>query len=277
MMNADIQRTEPGIFLRLLCLLVLAVIPCAARAASDDAGTTDSLKHYFECLKDPNRNFTIVALGDSNTEVNWTSRGGLNWTGLVACGLFEGGAAKRVKMINSGISGDWAPGGLQRMDEDVLQYKPDLVMINYALNDYHLCPPEVTESSLREMIHCIREAGDSSILLRTPQPVYIDSAGDGEFITDAHLQATIAAVRRVAKSENVALVDHFAMWSAPGQRHPPRHYMYNMLHPNEVGHRRFYAELAPVLGLPKDFRWEREAIAARENGEEVTEYRLLDY
>ena len=43
----------------------------------------------------------------------------------------------RVSMhiINAGISGDNAPGGLQRLERDVLSFKPDFIMICYGLND----------------------------------------------------------------------------------------------------------------------------------------------
>ena len=41
----------------------------------------------------------------------------------------------QVNIVNSGISGDNAPGGLKRLRRDVLDYHPDLVVISYGLND----------------------------------------------------------------------------------------------------------------------------------------------
>ena len=41
----------------------------------------------------------------------------------------------QVNIVNSGISGDSAPGGLARLERDVLSYHPDLVVLSYGLND----------------------------------------------------------------------------------------------------------------------------------------------
>jgi len=41
----------------------------------------------------------------------------------------------QINVINSGISGDSAPSGLERLERDVLAYKPDLVVVSYGLND----------------------------------------------------------------------------------------------------------------------------------------------
>ena len=41
----------------------------------------------------------------------------------------------QINVINSGISGDTASGGLERLDRDVLAYNPDLVVVSYGLND----------------------------------------------------------------------------------------------------------------------------------------------
>ena len=40
-----------------------------------------------------------------------------------------------VNIINAGISGDGAPGGLRRMEKDVLRHDPDLVVVCFGLGD----------------------------------------------------------------------------------------------------------------------------------------------
>jgi len=42
---------------------------------------------------------------------------------------------KPVNIINSGIGGDNAPGGLARIERDVLRHNPDLCVVNFGLND----------------------------------------------------------------------------------------------------------------------------------------------
>ncbi|MBQ3221674.1 MAG: GDSL family lipase [Clostridia bacterium] len=41
----------------------------------------------------------------------------------------------QVNVINSGISGDVAPSGLNRLERDILAFQPDLVVVSYGLND----------------------------------------------------------------------------------------------------------------------------------------------
>ena len=40
-----------------------------------------------------------------------------------------------VNVINAGISGDGAPGGLRRIERDVLRFNPDLVVVCFGLGD----------------------------------------------------------------------------------------------------------------------------------------------
>lgn len=41
----------------------------------------------------------------------------------------------QINIVNAGISGDTAQGGLQRLERDVLRFNPDLVVVCYGLND----------------------------------------------------------------------------------------------------------------------------------------------
>lgn len=42
----------------------------------------------------------------------------------------------QINIINSGISGDYAPNGAKRLERDILRYNPDLVVVSYGLNDF---------------------------------------------------------------------------------------------------------------------------------------------
>lgn len=46
--------------------------------------------------------------------------------------------AATVNVINAGVSGDTAPGGLKRLERDVLGYAPDFVTVCFGLNDVNL-------------------------------------------------------------------------------------------------------------------------------------------
>jgi len=40
-----------------------------------------------------------------------------------------------INMIHAGISGDGAKSGLERIERDVIAYKPDLTVVSFVLND----------------------------------------------------------------------------------------------------------------------------------------------
>lgn len=238
---------------RCLATLMLAIPILLCGDGATEAG---SMGHYLAVKKEEGRRFTIVGLGDSNTELNWTSRGHLNWLGLVSAALFESGCAKRVVTINSGISGDTATGALERLERDVLAHKPDLVIVCFGTNDclYSNIAPEKTKESLHEIIRRIRASGEVSILLRTPVPIWNKETNAPESI--ACVEEVVSNIRKVAEEEGVTLVDHYKLWT---ETNPPSDLgalFYDRLHPNEVGHRRLYEELTDVLDLPKKLRWE---------------------
>jgi lysophospholipase L1-like esterase len=83
--------------------------------------------------------FTMVALGDSNTEQNHWTGAGLNWLGMVSVNI-RFVCRNGYTVINSGVSGDTAAGALERIDRDVLRFAPDLVIIAFGLNDSCLTP-----------------------------------------------------------------------------------------------------------------------------------------
>lgn len=231
------------------------VATVAAAPVSRDA--SDSLAHYRAALagKEP---FTIVALGDSMTEVNWTSRGHLNWVGLMQASLFESGAAKRATVINAGVSGSTFTDALARFDRDVARHDPDLVIVGFGINDWMFSkiPLEQQRRDLEALVARLRTDTRASILLRTP-PLIADK-DTFAWADPEPLRDTVAMIREVAAEQAVALVDHQALWRAAP---PPdaRAVMYDWIHPNELGQRRLFEELAPVLGLKTELRWMKAA------------------
>lgn len=212
-----------------------------------------SLAHFMEIKESKEEHFTLVAMGDSNTEVNWTTEGSLNWVGLLSAGIYESGCAKRYTLINAGVSGDGVKEGLARLERDVLAYDPDLVIICFGTNDvWRETLPEDFEVALREMVTQIRISG-SSIILRTPTPDYME---DKEMLDiKPAILPLIKVIQQVAGEENISLVDHFTSW-CDNPPFPVSDYFHNELHPNGKGHVRLYHEIAPILGLHERLKWE---------------------
>ena len=132
----------------------------------------------------------------------------------------------QINIINAGISGDSAQGGLARVERDLLPYHPDLTVVCFGLNDctngteglkrYH--------DSLAMIVRLLKQSG-SEVILMTPQPVcarvHTQLRGENlrklagelvnlfeEGIFDCYMQQ----MREVAKEEDVPLCDVYARW-----------------------------------------------------------------
>lgn len=228
--------------------------------------TPESTPRHFLHLK---RKFvTIVAFGDSITQVNHTTHGGLNWTGYLAMGMYHV-FPEGFTIINSGISGDSMAGGLKRLDRDVLRFNPDIVIISFGMNDVNSTIGARFREELREAIHRIRDHGRCSIVLRTPNPMInlwngqeqLESPEQGKMVK-RDLAGFSEIIRLVAKEEKTLLVDHYLLWKESMKSSCIGDLimlMHDSIHPNTLGHRRFYHEIRPLFNASRYFfhEWER--------------------
>lgn len=137
--------------------------------------------------------------------------------------------ASPVVIVNAGISGDNATNALQRLDRDVLSFKPDLVVVCFGLNDCAGCESglKAYKSSLKRIVSEVKATG-AEVILMTPNAmcdhVSIHVKNDNyPFITKCvegivevekagFLEAYVNAMREVAVEENVPLCDVYARW-----------------------------------------------------------------
>lgn len=130
-----------------------------------------------------------------------------------------------VTVVNAGISGDRADAGIERLDRDVLSYKPDLVVVCYGLNDAmkESGGIELYRDSLAKIFQKIKNSG-AEVIFMTPnlrsdkrecnREDIIDRVTD-EVIkneTDGWLQKYLDAAREVCKEEAVPVCDCNALW-----------------------------------------------------------------
>ncbi len=118
----------------------------------------------------------IVAIGSSSTE-GIGDPTGKGYPGRLEEQLAARHPGVRVEVINEGIGGQILSQLLARFDADVLQQRPDLVIVQTGPNDpWQGVPVEVFEDELRQAVLRAREAGMDIVLL-TPQPF----KGQGRF------------------------------------------------------------------------------------------------
>ena len=185
-------------------------------------------------------NATIVAFGDSITAGYAVRRGFPSfWRQMLA----EEYPEASINMVNSGISGDTSMDGLARLDWSVLSYEPDLVTINFGINDCVLgLALEEFEMNLVEMIRRIRSGPNSEILLLSSQP--LETPPYDRLVLDYY-----QAVQRVAAEMDVGFVDVYGAWMACVQEGT---LLYSLIlpgldHPNEAGYRIIATELMSLF------------------------------
>jgi acyl-CoA thioesterase-1 len=185
-------------------------------------------------------NVTIVAFGDSITAGFAVRRGFPSfWKALLA----EKYPEANVEMINSGNSGDMSLDGLARLDWAALSYEPDLITINFGINDCVMgLGLEEFEMNIVEMVRRIRAGPNSEILLLSSQP--LETPPYDRLVLDYY-----QAVERVAKEMDVGFVDVYDAWMQRAAQGTPLSSLIlpGLDHPNEAGYRIIAEELMKLF------------------------------
>lgn len=131
-----------------------------------------------------------------------------------------------INIINAGISGGKAIGGLERIDRDVLRYCPDLVVVCFGLND---CSEEENglikyADALSDIFDRLKDAG-AEIIFMTPNmmstkisPHILNEKIKGvakgvmELQNNGILDMYIEKAKEVCKTKNVKVCDCYSKW-----------------------------------------------------------------
>ena len=129
------------------------------------------LKSIKQMLSD-GEPLTIVVPGDSLTQ-GWMVRKG--YVDFLEDFLKKKYPASSFNLINRGHPGDTAEGGLYRLKIDVLDMDPDLVLIQFALNDAYMgITAQRFKESIAFMIGRIRDETSAEILLLSSVPIMME-------------------------------------------------------------------------------------------------------
>ena len=136
-----------------------------------------------------------------------------------------------VNVITTAIGGEDSVSGETRFTTDVLSRNPDLVFIDYGLNDRRKTLPAV-ETAWRSMVDAAQLA-NVPVMLITPT-----GAADADFANSSDpLTERAALIRTIASSEDVLLADVSADWLAALQAGTPQGDLLSQgNHPNLAGH-----------------------------------------
>ena len=204
---------------------------------------------------DADKPLRIVAFGDSTTAV----RAGV--AQVYAQRLPKTLAARgiQVEVINAGISGNATAEARRRFRSDVLRHKPDLVIIQFGLNDSAIellegeTRPRVAQAEYEQNFdYFVRtlKARDARVILMTQNPVLWTDAIKAEYAKPPYnpddrwgfnvLNAEYAeSVRKIARAHDVPLIDVYQGYQdydrVPGQTADAL--LSDGVHPNDEGHR----------------------------------------
>jgi lysophospholipase L1-like esterase len=184
----------------------------------------------------------IVFLGDSITAGGVREKG---YVTLVSQAIAEHHADLGIEVIGAGISGHKVPDCQKRLQRDVLDKKPTVVIIYIGINDvWHWnrnagTTKEDFEKGLLDLIQRSREAG-ARVILCTPSVIGEKTDGSNQF--DAMLDEYSAISRKVAQQAEVQLLDLRAEFLAHLKAHNPDNQEKHILttdgvHLNDAGNR----------------------------------------
>lgn len=229
---------------RILMMLLTAALSffpihaCAAESGSQEAASANSYLADVSSLLGKtwpgNRTVNIVCHGHSVPAGYFKTPvvDSLNaYPHLLFSGLKERFPHAVINVIVTAIGGETSATGSSRFEKDVLAHHPDVVTIDYGLNDRGL-GVEKTRTNLVSMIRKAKERNIPVILL-TPTP---DKASNLENPDDALCQQA-QLIRELSREHQVGLVDSLAAFQA-AIRNGARldDYMSQGNHPNRKGH-----------------------------------------
>ena len=157
-----------------------------------------------------------------------------------------------LSVINAGVGGDTAQGGLERLQRDVLAFDPDLVTICFGLNDSGTGREglEIYADSLRRMGEEIKAQTNADLVYITPNmmltAVNPKIHENQRELVGPVLERSLAGVldlyvetmRAVARELDAALVDPYKVWREWEQEGRDINLLLanGINHPGEEGH-----------------------------------------
>lgn len=193
----------------------------------------DSLKKELKIKWPNNRTVNLVFHGHS-VPSGYTTRGVLD-----RIGSYPFQALKKVNdyypysvvnTITTSIGGEQAEQGALRFKEEVLNHKPDVLFIDYALNDRNI-GLERAKIAWEQMIHEAMNYGTKVILL-TPTPDTNEDIASEDSVLAQHSEQ----IRHLAKKYDIGLVDSYALFKTLAETEPLIGYMAQNNHINNKGH-----------------------------------------
>lgn len=148
---------------------------------------------------------------------------------------------KRIRVTNSGISGNSSRDLLGRFERDVLDLKPDWVSICIGINDVwrqfdspamtdQCVLPDEYEKNVEKMILSVKDKTKGIFILT---PYYMEP--NKEDMMRARMEEYVNICKKLADKHNCILVDFQSMYDEYFKVRHSSNIAWDRVHPNEIG------------------------------------------
>jgi lysophospholipase L1-like esterase len=230
--------------------LVPKAVAAQAAVSPTTLGTPVLLNNFFHRVRfgEPQ---TVVVYGTSLTA-------GGAWTGSLKQ-WFDQQFPGKVKFINSGLSGQNSDEGLKQVKEKVLVHNPDLVFIEFGINDAHVkfnMPVERGASNLDGIVKAIQNQNSkTAVVLQTMNPSWDAPNGNRSATDRPQLVGFYDNYRNYARNHNVLLIDNYSDWQKLKDSDPGKYqsFLGDGLHPSAAAYEAVtWPNLKAVLEKARD-------------------------
>jgi lysophospholipase L1-like esterase len=147
-----------------------------------------------------------------------------------------------INIINTAIGGENSESGARRFRKDVLVHKPDVLFIDYALNDRGIGPSRAAKA-WGSMIRLAQKRGIRVILL-TPSP----DQNVNILVPGNVLEIHARQVRQLAEKYHTGLADSYLAFHRIAESgRPLKDFMSQVNHPNQAGHQLIMEQILPYF------------------------------
>jgi acyl-CoA thioesterase I len=136
-----------------------------------------------------------------------------------------------INIINTSIGGENSVNGQKRFENEVLNHKPDILFIDYALNDRSVGTDEVKKAWEKMIERALQEK--IKVILLTPSPDLSVNLSDPNNELEKHANQ----IKELSKKYNIGLADSYSIFKKiKADCDCVADYMSQINHPNEKGH-----------------------------------------
>ena len=149
-----------------------------------------------------------------------------------------------IKFINSGIGGDTSGGLLGRFYHDVVQHKPDVVLIMGGTNDlWWDLDVNIILANIFAMT-CQAEYHNMAPVVGLPLPLYMENIRQQKMMApiggwencSQKLDRLIDALSFSARESDIAVLDFYHLFLDDNGKVQGKYFLEDGLHPNKEGH-----------------------------------------